>query len=245
MSLEIEIRQATLDDAPEVAAIKHTVWPDELVDVTQIAKAIQEPGHATHVGLHAHTIIGFVDGFSTYSVQGIHRWEVDLLAVHPDYRGHRIGERLVRASTRAGSQRGAEVARGLIRTENIASQRTFARCAYQPDGPLCDLYVLSRNEHIQNEILFTRKVHVIPVTTLAYNGCWLEVDFSSDTQSGEYPIYVNDDRYVVGILIPIEEKEMYHSIQKAGFVNVGQFQWWTLSLGLLKQSSSSPAKPGR
>jgi GNAT superfamily N-acetyltransferase len=230
MSLEIEIQQATLDDAPEVAAIKHTIWPDELVDVAQIAKAIQEPSHATHVGLHAHRIIGFIDGFSTYSAQGIHRWEADLLAVHPDYRGHRVGERLVRANTKAGDQRGAEVARGLIRTENIASQRTFARCAYQPDGPFCELYVFSKREHIQNEILFTRKVHAIPVTTLTYNGCWLEVDFSSDTQSGEYPIHVNNERLVVGVLIPIEEKEMSHSIQQAGFVKVGQFQWWILSL---------------
>jgi GNAT superfamily N-acetyltransferase len=233
MSLEINIRQATQHDAPEIAAIKQSVWPDEAVDVAQMAKAIQKPTHVTQVGIHANTIIGFIDGFSTYSARGIHRWEVDLLAVHPDYRGNRVGERLVRANTKAGFQRGAGVARGLIRIENIASQRTFARCAYHSQGPLGDLFVVSRNPSPEDAILFSQQFHLVSVTTLTYTGCWLEIDLPSHTHHEKSHIRMNTDWSVMGVLIPIEEKEIYHTVQKAGFTNTGRFQYWTL-LGMIE-----------
>ncbi|GAK57467.1 acetyltransferase [Candidatus Vecturithrix granuli] len=131
MERSIDIRQATLNDAEGIAMVKRLVWPGEDVNVAQISRAIAHEQHVTHAAVDGTTIVGFVDGFLIYNPSLHLRWEVDLLAIHPAYRGRQYGARLVEQTTQVGRQRGPHVVRGLIRVNNIASQRTFARCAYR------------------------------------------------------------------------------------------------------------------
>jgi GNAT superfamily N-acetyltransferase len=235
MPATIHIRQATSDDAPEIALLKSLTWPDESVDVAQIARAIREPGHATFVAAGDGGLVGFVDGFSTLSSAGVQRWEVDLLAVHPHYRGQRLGARLVRANTAAGRQRGAAVVRSLIHVENIASQQTFARCAYQLDDTVCNLYVLPG---VEQGVQLPPDAHLVPVNTFNYRGLWLETGGSPigtshrdiGTMLGRCGAgaLLNGDWDLLGSVIPVEQAENERLAQAAGFVLVGQYQWWFL-----------------
>src|SRR4051812_13229825 len=123
--MSIAFRRATEIDAPALASLKQTVWPQEgAVDLVHPVNALRAPAHATYVAVDNDMIIGFASGFPTRSSTGNLRWEVELLAVHPDYRGQQIGVKLVQLSTKAGHAQGAVLARGLVASDNIASQRT-------------------------------------------------------------------------------------------------------------------------
>ncbi len=229
MPATLEIRRATTDDAPKIALVKSLTWPDESVDVAQIARSIREPGHATFVATSAGAIVGFVDGFSTLSGAGVHRWEVDLLAVHPHYRGQGLGVRLVRTNTAAGRQRGVALARSLIHVENIASQRTFARCAYQLDDTLCELYVLP-SANVKQGVQLPSDSHLVPVNTFNYRGLWLEMGGSPIGTLGRCGAgeLLNGAWDLLGAVIPAEQVENERLAQAAGFIHVGQYQWWFL-----------------
>jgi GNAT superfamily N-acetyltransferase len=93
-----EIRRATAADAPAISSVKAAVWPGDAVDSGRIARVIASESHATHVAVCNGAVVGFVDGFPTISCDGLCRWEVDLLAVRPDFRGQGIGVQLIAAS---------------------------------------------------------------------------------------------------------------------------------------------------
>ncbi len=221
MPATVEIRAATTDDASAIALLKSLTWPDEDSDAAQIARSIREPGHATFVATSAGASVGFVDGFSTLSSAGVHRWDVDLLAVHPHYRGQGLGARLVRANTAAGCQRGATCVRSLIHVENVASQRTFARCAYQLDDTLCNLYVLP-GASVKPGAQLPPDSHLIPVNTFNYRGLWLE------TGGCGAGALLNGDWDLLGAVIPAGQVENERLAKAAGLERVGQYQWWFL-----------------
>jgi GNAT superfamily N-acetyltransferase len=228
MPLAIEIRRATPSDVPGIVQVKKQVWPDESTHAAQIGWVITEPTHATFVAASAGAIVGFVDGFSTLSGQGLSRWEVDLLAVHPGYQGQKLGARLVRACTHAGRQRGAALARGLVHVANVASQRTFARCAYQLDPTTCNLYVLPFGE---KGVPLFQDVHWVPVNTFNYRGFWLEMDASAFSATPTRPVSADWD--LVGAVIPTDQVKNNRTVQAASFTNIGEYQWWFLDLETL------------
>lgn len=96
--MPIILRLATRDDAPNIAALKRRVWPDENADLVRIAKALSDPAHTVLIAVHGELVVGFAHAFVTHSAQGAMRWEVDLLAVYPDYRGRGLGVRLLQAA---------------------------------------------------------------------------------------------------------------------------------------------------
>src|SRR5258706_8083208 len=124
--MSIAFRRATEIDAPAIASLKQIVWPQEdPVDLVHPVNALRASDHATYVAVDNDVIIGFASGFPTRSGTGNLRWEVDLLAVHPHYRGQQIGVKLVQLSTQVGADRGwtaqgAVLARGLVASDNIA-----------------------------------------------------------------------------------------------------------------------------
>ncbi len=76
------------------------------------------------------TVIGFVVAFPTAGLQEP-SWEIDLLAVHPQWRGRRLGTRLIRAAS-ASPEGIARRARAYVATENTASAQAFSRAGLRP-----------------------------------------------------------------------------------------------------------------
>lgn len=229
--MAIEVRRATSADVPGIVEVKRLVWPDESTDAAQIAQAILEPSHVAFAVADANVVVGFIDGFSTFSSRGVHRWEIDLLAVHPNYRGQRLGERLVRASTTAGRRRGATLARGLIQVKNIASQRTFGRCSYRPDDTICNLYVSPHRGNVKEDVRLFQDWHLIPVNTFSYRGLWLEIGSDVAGSGAEQTIQADTAWDLIGAVLPFDQVHRSSAVRAAGFTKVGQYQWWTLDLG--------------
>lgn len=225
MGTSIHIRQATPGDATGIAIVKQLAWPDEAVDVAQIAQAIAHEQHVTHVAVHDASIIGFVDGFITRNPAPFLRWEVDLLAIHPAYRGCHYGARLIQHSTQAGYRRGAHLVRCLIRANNVASQKTFARCTYRQDPQMRTIYVASPENRGATFHTFAQVWVAIPVTTLTYTGWWLEAT-TQEQEDRTSPRLRELDRMVVGIVLETEDAKSQNEAQLAGFTALGQFHEW-------------------
>jgi GNAT superfamily N-acetyltransferase len=224
-----EIRRAVGPDVLGIVDVKRQVWPDEDADVDLIAAAVADPGHATHLAMIGSAAAGFVDGFLTRSASGLRRWEVDLLAVAAPQRGRGIGRGLVEASTQAGCECGARLARALIKLDNSASERAFHHNGYRAEGEVQELHVLPGAAVAGKEAL-AQGLHLVNVLTFNYTGVWLEpapdvacVDFASIVS----PAPGAD---VVGVLIPFQKGEWAESARSVGFEPLGRYRWWVRML---------------
>jgi len=149
------------------------------------------------------------------SPEGTLRWEVDLLGVHPDYRGRGIARELVEAVVEAGRGYDAQRARALIRIDNVASLNTFKRCGFSLDERVYDLYVA---DLAASEVAFPPDSHLAAVETLTYSGVWIEGELSLDalrfgrTQAGSG---------IAGVVVPAGSL----AAEQAGFERIGQYRW--------------------
>jgi ribosomal protein S18 acetylase RimI-like enzyme len=75
-------------------------------------------------------VVGFVIAFPTTGLQGT-QWEIDLLAVLPEWRGRRLGTRLIRTASACGATVAPRV-RAFVAVENGASARAFSRVGLRP-----------------------------------------------------------------------------------------------------------------
>lgn len=230
--MSIEIRQAVPSDAPHILNIKHAAWSSQSLedhDVSRIAEVIALPDHATRLALVDDTPAGFVDGFMTYTPEGLPRWEVDLLAVHPHFRGKGIAAQLVALSTEAGRARGAHFARGLVEIENIGSQRTFACCAYTLEN---QYHALMVGSEILIDILILPPENTLltPVQTINYRGIWVEGEYQKNSFLAGQVLCTQHAWDLTGAVIPTSDTAALQIAQELDFTFVGYYQWWKRSL---------------
>ncbi|MCB9451743.1 MAG: GNAT family N-acetyltransferase [Anaerolineaceae bacterium] len=225
--MDITIRQARIEDAAAITTIKDAVWSGESAERERIASVIASGEHSTFIAEWDGQIAGFVDSFTTRSATNVARWEVDLLAVHPGYQGRGMGWALVNAATQAGRESGAAFARALIQTGNIPSQRTFARCGYECDIAVHNLYIAAHPapERQGGGV----SANLIGVQTFNYSGLWVEPPldrFSLQVALGAVQSSVYD---LAGVLIPATDQPIIHIAQGLGYRQVAAFQWWRLN----------------
>lgn len=168
----MEIQQATPSDATQIANLKDLVWPEDKVDLKHIVRMLEDPSHVTLVSTEGKIVVGFVDGFTTSASHGILRWEIDLIAVRPDYHGHGLGKQLVAASTEVTHHLGAALARGLTQIDNVRMQHVFRSVGYIPSQKLA-LWIAPAND-VQDTTTSLTEAHLIPVLILNYQGLWIE-----------------------------------------------------------------------
>ncbi len=226
--MQIEIRAATAADAPLIAEVKVATWPDEMTTAEMIARVLQETNHAAHTAWGDGRLAGFVDGFLTMTAAGARRWEVDLLAVHPVYRGRGLATRLVQANSGAGCDMGAIEARGLVKTGNAASERAFARCGYVTDATIYGLYIDGYGEGFNSAV--PRGLHLIPVVTFNYQGVWVEGELSGAGFALAQSVRAQYGWDAAGAAIPVNLTEAKKAAEAAGYSLVGEFRWWNRSL---------------
>ena len=224
----VRIEPATIADAEEISSVKQRVWPEEITDPRNIRAALTHFEHAVITARWNGNPVGFVDGFMTKSVAGLQRWEVDLLAVHPDYRGRRLGTRLVEASLAAGAEKGAQIARGLVRLDNAASQRVFAGCGFSLRPQELALYVSTGNDEPQER----EPVEgcLIEVQTFSYQGLWLEENFTTFSLAAAGFACRLRKLDLAGALIASGDAAATEAAQSLGYERVGNYQWWVKDL---------------
>lgn len=224
MGLEVEIRTATLADADMIAAVKYAVWPSEKTEVSQIRAALQSDEHVALVAVRYDEVVAYQDCFITVAVDGTRRWELDQLAVHPDYQRQRIGRALVIEATKLGRDYQATLARALIQVSNIASQRTFARTTYRTNQTVYNLYLATNA--LEHSAILPPDAHLVPVNTLSYSGVWIEGQFSQETfLAARYHL-----QGVAGALIPTDNHDALYAAANVGYRSVGNYQWWVAQL---------------
>ncbi len=223
----IELRQATMDDAAAIAEVKDAVWPDEATARSYIAEVINQPEHFVHVATIDDRVVGFVEGFITLSSEGQYRWEVDLLAVQPEYRGRRIAPQLVQASTQAGRDMGASLARGLIRVGNLAAELTFSSCGYVANDEKNALYVAG-GEHGSSEV--PENLFLIPVATFGYRGVWLEGELSAQGFLAARAVVARHGWDVAGAVIPLDNTNAIVAAQQARYEYSADFRRWSFRM---------------
>lgn len=224
----MDIRRANLEDASLIAALKSLVWQNDPGNPALIGSALTDASHASSLAVVDGQVVGFIDGFLTHSMEGELRWEVDLLAVHPDYRGIGLATALVQANVEDGVRRGAVFARSLIQVNNVASQRAFIRRNFQPDETICNLHVCAQGSGDQSEP--SERPFLVKVQTFSYRGLWMESAFYEDSFAWALAKRLAEGWDIVGAVIPVEQAMWNRAAQVSGFTLVSIYQWWRLIL---------------
>lgn len=91
------------------------------------------------LALAGDSVAGFAIAFPVRGLSGL-RWEIDLLAVLPLWRGLGLATRLVRAAAAYGAGL-ADRARAWVAADNRASARVFTRVGFRTEPEMCTLLV--------------------------------------------------------------------------------------------------------
>jgi len=131
----------SLADAEGLLAVERATFDESPYGAEQVRAMLAGGPQRAWLAVAGATIVGFVIAFLTHGLRGP-CWEIDLLAVHPDWIGRGLATRLIQAATAgAGAGRGASRARAVVAADNDASARAFARAGFQPAPEVCNLLI--------------------------------------------------------------------------------------------------------
>ena len=221
--MTVEIRMATVADAQEIAHLIDIVWGDK-PSITTVEYVLRNDNHSTYVAEIDNGLLGFVDGFLSIAKDGTLRWELDLVAVHPDFRGQGLAKRLIEKNTTLGFSEGVDLARGLVRVDNFPVHRVFNYCGYRLQDAKQQLYVHSES----TDKLDLQNIHqgyLLSVATLNYVGIWIEGEISEQSiQSGilAQNLYGWD---VIGVVFPIQDEVTRKLLIENNFALIGDYYW--------------------
>jgi ribosomal protein S18 acetylase RimI-like enzyme len=214
-----EIVTATAQHAALIAALKRLVWPDFSSDAAYIARVLSETARTTHLAYIDGQSAGFIDGFLTLSQVGVWRWEIDLLAVSPDYRSQGVASALIAENLTAGRSTGAALARALVRADNAAAQTTFRSVGFKQTQEVT-LFIADGDATAVQQ----HDAYFVPVTTLDYRGVWLEGTLSTEALISARTIVQRFNLDAAGVLI--SESSLMEIAQRNSYQRIDVYHWW-------------------
>jgi GNAT superfamily N-acetyltransferase len=218
------IRKATPNDTKPIKILKDTIWPSDSTTEEHIQTILNDPKQTIIINEINSEITGLTAAFATTSQDKIKRWEVDLLAVHPQYQRQGIAKNLVNAITEIGREKDTKITRALIQIENIGSQRTFAACGYTTNSDIQTLYVSDgENTSTPDSV---DECYLIPVSTLNYRGVWIEDKFLPETFKLAQTMRTRHQWDIAGAVIPTTNKQAITTAEANGFTFINYFQTW-------------------
>lgn len=191
-------------------------------DPARIARLISQ--HSTLVAEQVRVTAGFVDTFVTVALDGLVRWEVDLLGVDPQWQNQGIARQLVLASLREALLLDLRYARALIRMDNYPSQRAFAWCGFAPQSIPSVLYVGEPVDAPAPSL--PDDARLVNVETFTYSGVWIEGALSAATFQAARASIFQRGHTTAGAVIRQDDSLAIEAAERAGFVPVGEFDWW-------------------
>jgi GNAT superfamily N-acetyltransferase len=128
----------SLRDAEGLLAVERATFNESPYTAQQVRAMLSGDAQRAWLVTGEDRVVGFVVAFLTRGLRGS-CWEIDLLAVHPEWTRRGLATRLIRAASSHGGQV-ADRARGVVSTENPGSARAFERAGFRPSGQ-CELVV--------------------------------------------------------------------------------------------------------
>lgn len=224
----MSLRVATAQDAPLIIGLMQAAWPDDTADASAIASLVESGEHFTLLAEAGGCAAGFCDAFATVGPNRETRWEIDLLAVHRDFRGRGLATTLVAASTAEGRRRGMALARGLVRADNQPARRAFAAAGYIASPELRRLYVAPVDA--VSVSLPPDAAGLVDVRTFAYSGVWLEGEISAEALAAVVERCGERGGQIAGAVISAADMTAIEAAERLGMERVGVYHWWTQML---------------
>jgi ribosomal protein S18 acetylase RimI-like enzyme len=139
IGIVIRAFDGSLADAEGLLVVERATFDESPYSAEQVRALLTGGTQRAWLAMAGSTVTGFVAIFPTYGLRGP-CWEIDLLAVHPDWAGRGLATRLIRAATACGEQV-AGGARAVVAADNGASVRAFARAGFRPGPEVCHLLI--------------------------------------------------------------------------------------------------------
>jgi N-acetylglutamate synthase-like GNAT family acetyltransferase len=225
------LREALPTDIPGIAAVVSKVWEQDILP--DVCKTQMESDTASlWVAVEGDDVVGFISAFLTVGQHAKRRWEVDLLAVSPEGRGQRLGQRLVESICHDSRARQAHVTRAAIRIDNVASQKTFKNAGFATDWEVHKLFLWT--PALEGPNIYGGDVVFVPVDTVTYRGLWLEGLTSGKASESEQrsalriarAIIAWEERLNTGAMVATSEEHLL-SFDLRGEATVhGKFYWF-------------------
>lgn len=134
----------SLDDAEGLLVVEKATFNEAPYSPEQVQAMLAEGPQRAWLALGEDEVVGFVLGFPTFGLRPT-CWEIDLLAVHPEWTGLGLASRLIRAASAHGMTV-ARAARAAVATDNHASARAFTRVGFRRAG-VCELLLFRPRDH--------------------------------------------------------------------------------------------------
>jgi ribosomal protein S18 acetylase RimI-like enzyme len=116
-------------DAEGVLTVERATFDESPYGVEQVQTMLAQGNQHAWLAVQGPAVVGFVIAFLTAGLRGP-CWEIDLLAVHPAWRGRRLGSRLIEAAGTYGTGL-ARQARAVVGDDNQPSAQAFWRTGFR------------------------------------------------------------------------------------------------------------------
>jgi len=170
----------SLDDAEGLLGVEKATFNESPYTAEQVQAMLRGDAQRAWLAIGKDQVIGFVVAFLTHGLRGP-RWEIDLLAVHPDWARRGLATRLIGTAAAYGACVAGR-ARAVVSTENSGSGRAFARAGFHR-WERCELLIFRLGDGIP------RPWHALGVTTREARGM---EDLERCLQKGSTPPGVGD-----------------------------------------------------
>jgi len=119
----------SLADAEGLLAVEQATFAESPYDAPQVRDMLTTGRQRAWLAVGGGQVVGFVIAFPTTGLGGSW-WEIDLLAILPEWRGRRLATPLIRAAAEAGAAAAAR-ARAVVADDNQPSLRAFVRAGFR------------------------------------------------------------------------------------------------------------------
>jgi ribosomal protein S18 acetylase RimI-like enzyme len=161
----------SLADAQGILTVERATFDESPYSAQQVQAMLTDGPQHAWLAFGGGGVVGFAIAFGTASLSGP-RWELDLLAVHPRWRGRGLAARLIRAAAAGGSGIAGR-ARAVIATDNGASLHAFRHAGFRPAPETCMLLIY-RPKAAGLRPRPVAAVRVREAASLADTAAWLE-----------------------------------------------------------------------